>query len=104
MEYWHYCQCEFFVCSDIIVTDINMPNISGLDFIENQLNHGCKVNNFAVMSGAWTDKQAEKAKKLGLYIFKKPIDMKDFNNWLDDCEKRLDPKRKLADWFRYKEN
>ncbi len=40
-------------CGDIIITDIDMPNISGLDFFENLLNHGCKVNNFMLMSGEW---------------------------------------------------
>jgi len=99
----HDCPCPLgHECGDIIVTDINMPKINGLDFIENQLNHGCKVNNFAVMSGTWTDKHADRAKSLGLYMFKKPFDVKDFNNWLDDCEKRLNPKRKLADWFKHR--
>jgi hypothetical protein len=49
------CPCPSeYTCADIIVADINMPNITGLDFIENQLNFGCKVRNFGVISGQWT--------------------------------------------------
>ena len=54
------------------------------------------------MSGAQPNNQFEQAKKLGLYIFKKQFDIGNFNKWLDDCEKRLDPKRQLTDWFKHK--
>ncbi len=48
----HACPCPLeHACGDIIITDINMPNISGLNFIENLLNQGCKINNFMLMSG-----------------------------------------------------
>ncbi len=48
----HNCPCPLeHACGDIIITDINMPNISGLNFIENLLNQGCKINNFMLMSG-----------------------------------------------------
>ena len=79
----HNCPCPLeHSCGDIIITDINMPNISGLDFIENLLNQGCKINNFMLMSGEWANNQFEQAKKLGLYIFKKPFDIENFNKWL----------------------
>ncbi|NOG83458.1 MAG: response regulator [Planctomycetes bacterium] len=93
-------------CTDIIVADINMPNITGLDFIENQLNFGCKVRNFGVISGNWTNARIEQAKRLNCQIFEKPIDFEHFEKWLDDCERRSDPERKLSDWFqeRDKEN
>ncbi len=42
-------------CTNIIITDINMPEMTGLEFIEHQKRNGCKVQNIAVMSGRWTD-------------------------------------------------
>ena len=54
-------------CVDVLITDLRMPNMTGLDFIENQMAKGCKgmVKNKAVMSGAWTEVQLEQAKRLG---------------------------------------
>ena len=42
---------------------IILPHMSGLDFIEHQIQNGCKVDNIAVMSGYWTDQTLEKAIK-----------------------------------------
>ena len=36
-------------CSDIIISDVNMPVESGLNFIKNRLNQGCKVKFRALM-------------------------------------------------------
>jgi hypothetical protein len=49
------------------------------------------------MSAAWADAQLEQAKRLGCRIFRKPFQIKELNEWLDECEKRIDPNRKLAD-------
>jgi DNA-binding NtrC family response regulator len=88
-------------CGDFIITDINMPGCSGLDFIENQLKHdGCKSVNFAVMSFKWTFSQFAQAKRLGCHILRKPFDPDDLCKWLDKCEKKIDPDRKLSDWFK----
>ncbi len=83
-------------CSDIIITDINMPNMTGLEFIEHLKRNGCKIQNVAVMSGRWTDKELEHAKRLGCHTFEKPFNLEEFEKWLDDCEKKLDP-NKLSD-------
>jgi CheY-like chemotaxis protein len=92
------CPCPMkYVCGDIFITDINMPNITGLEFLENQMRNDCKatVQNMAVMSGAWTDTQLEQAKKLGCRIFEKPLNFEEVSKWLDECEKRIEPDRKL---------
>lgn len=92
------CICSLvFPCTDIIITDLNLPNVTGLDFIEHQIEIGCKVNNIAVMSGYWTDQGLEKAEKIGCQIFEKPFDLKDLHQWLDGVEKRINPIRELAD-------
>lgn len=90
-------------CADIIISDIKMPGITGLDFIENQITQGCKVKHFAVMSFSWTSAQREQARKLGCHILEKPFEREDFDIWLNECEKTINPKRELSDWFLLKE-
>ncbi|GBE02541.1 sensor histidine kinase RcsC [bacterium BMS3Abin08] len=89
------------LCCDVIITDINMPNMTGLEFIENQRKNGCKVPYMAIMSGSWTDAELEQAKSLGCHVFRKPLSIDVFDEWLDECEKSIDPNRKLSD-FPYK--
>ncbi len=65
-------------CADFIVADINIPNITGLDFIENQLNFGCKVTNFGVIAGQWTDELINQAKHLHCKIYWKTNRLRKF--------------------------
>ena len=86
-------------CADMILSDVNMPIKNGLDFIEEQIQKGCRCKHFALMSGDFTDGDVSKAKSLGIKIFKKPFKLKEVINWLDQIENDIDPKRKLSDWF-----
>ncbi|ODS31231.1 MAG: two-component response regulator [Candidatus Scalindua rubra] len=92
------CPCPVeHICTTIIITDINMPNMTGLEFIEHQKGKGCKVQNVAVMSGSWTGDEIEHAKSLGCYMFNKPFKVDEIEKWLDECEKELDRNSKLSD-------
>jgi len=86
-------------CGDIFITDNVMPNMTGLEFIENQMRHGCRAiaKNKAVISGAWTDAELERTKRLGCKTFEKPFKTRELLSWLDECEKRIDPNRSLSD-------
>jgi CheY-like chemotaxis protein len=84
-----FCPVYLLPCTDIMITDISMPHMNGLDFIEHQMQNGCKVDNIAVMSGYWTDQTLEKAINIGCQIFEKPFDLKDLHQWLDGIEKRI---------------
>ena len=90
------CPSECF-CTNIIITDNKMPNITGLEFIEHLKSSGCKVQNIAVISGRCTDENLEYAKRLGCHMFKKPFNFDEIGKWLDECEKRIDPNSKLSD-------
>jgi len=91
------CPCPLeHACADIIITDINMPNMTGLEFLENRKKNGCKVQNRAVMSGRWTDEELDEARGLGCQVFEKPFRFRDLFEWLDECEKKVDPKRRLS--------
>jgi len=87
------------VCSDIILSDLNMPFQKGLDFIDEQIKKGCKCKHIGLMSGYLTDEDVSKANLLGIKIFKKPFDLSELINWHDQAKKDIDPKRKLSDRF-----
>lgn len=86
-------------CADIIISDIKMPNASGLEFVDKLLKGGCKIKNIALMSGYWSDTDIQRAKELGCKTFEKPFPIKKMEEWLDECEKKIDPNRVLSDWF-----
>ena len=86
-------------CSDIIISDVEMPFKNGLDFIEEQISKGCRCKNIALMSGAFTNEHFAKLKSSGIMYFKKPFKLDDLEIWLDRIEKNIDPERKLADWY-----
>ena len=90
------CPGEHF-CTDIIITDINMANMTGLEFIEHQKSNGCKVQNIAVMSGSWTCEEIKHAKSLDCHMFQKPFKIDEIEKWLNECEKKLDHNSKLSD-------
>ena len=85
-------------CSDIIISDISMPNINGLEFIEHLQLKGCKIKNIALVSGYWTKKNIEKGKEMGCFIFHKPIQPEELFEWISICEKNIDPERVLSDF------
>lgn len=94
------CPCEEQQsCADVIISDIDMPVINGVDFIEEQINKGCRCENLALMSGDFTQEHISRAKVMGIKTFNKPFTLSEINDWLDNVEKKIDPNRKLADWY-----
>lgn len=87
------------MCADILITDISMPDVSGLDFVEGQLRKGCRIPNIAIMSGAWSDVSMKRAKDLGCASFEKPVALSALADWLDKCEERMDKNKELSNWF-----
>lgn len=96
----HHCPCgKDQACSDIIISDIEMPLKDGMTFVEEQINKGCKCKNIALMSGSFTDDDIEKAKSLGIPIFEKPFPISKIMEWVDNIEKDLNPDKKLTNSF-----
>ena len=83
-------------CSDIIISDVSMPKVSGLEFAENLRKKGCKIKNIALVSGYWTNKDISRAKKIGCTVFHKPLKTEVLGEWLDNCEKNINPQRVLS--------
>lgn len=80
-----------------------MPFLNGLDFIRGQIQKGCKVKSWALMSGDWTHANLDSAQNLGCRIFTKPFDILKIVRWIKECQKRMDSYRELSDGFRKKE-
>jgi two-component system chemotaxis sensor kinase CheA len=96
----HECRCDSDeMCADIIVSDVDMPQLSGLEFVKAQKEKGCKIVNIGLMSGHWSEEQLKQARELGCKTFEKPLDIAEFNHWLDECEVRLSKDRSLSDWY-----
>lgn len=95
------CECKKDeVCTDIIISDIYMPGFTGIESLSNQFKRKCKISKMALMSGAWTGADKQKARRQGYRIFEKPIDLKALETWFDECNKEIDPAtRVLASSF-----
>ena len=98
MAYLKNCQCpQENACADFIFTDIIMPEMTGLEFIEQQKNKGCKTRFFCIISSAWNEEYENFARRFGCKTFKKPLDIIEFIDWVGKCEKLIPEDRKLND-------
>jgi CheY-like chemotaxis protein len=97
----HECQCgQTEACCDILITDVDMPKVSGLEFLEQQTQKGCKIPNIAVASGAWSDSKLEYAQRLGFTPLEKTPTWDALTDWLDQRAPSIDPNKSLSNWFR----
>jgi DNA-binding response OmpR family regulator len=85
-------------CSDIIISDANMLGNNRIDFIEKLIEKGCKQRHFALMSGAFTDSDRERASQLGCAVFEKPVDLEALTAWIESVEKSILAERVPFDW------
>jgi CheY-like chemotaxis protein len=91
----HNCPLDH-ACADIIISDVNMPAQTGLELMKDRKQRGCKTKYRALMSGDWTDSNLKYAKELGCRVFHKPFNLNEMTQWLDDCNERIEPERRLS--------
>jgi DNA-binding response OmpR family regulator len=95
----HSCNCPVqHACADIIISDLNMPFVKGLDFLEQQIKKGCKVRYLALMSGYLTEDDSDRAKALGIKLFEKPFRLTELYDWAKTVEEMIPDNRLLTDW------
>jgi CheY-like chemotaxis protein len=88
----HDSQCPKNVaCADVILSDIMMPEMNGIEFFKLQRLRGCKAlaSNKALMSAVMTKENIAEANELGCRFFKKPFKIALLKTWLKECEQRL---------------
>lgn len=86
------CSCSMdSPCADILITDFNMPNMSGVELLKLQRDRGCKtqIENKAVMSAAITPQQREDIEQLGYHFIEKPYRNTEIKKWLEECSGRI---------------
>ena len=94
------CQCpQELACTDVIISDLNMQEVNGLDFVEGQIRKGCRCKHIALISGAWLEPDLSRARELGCKVLEKPFSPSEITEWLEEVEKQVDPERKLSTWW-----
>ncbi|SHE72498.1 response regulator [Clostridium fallax] len=85
---------------DIIITDITMPKLTGLQLIEKLKNEGCENTKFIILSGYDDFSYAKKAIYLGIenYILK-PIDEEELEKTLITVVNKINREKKST-YFR----
>ena len=82
---YEYCPADH-PCVDLIITDNQMPGMTGLEFLEQLKQKGCKVpdQRKAIISGNWSSEQVTRAEKIGCKVFHKPTPMDELHAWLEE--------------------
>jgi CheY-like chemotaxis protein len=75
-------------CPDFILTDNQMPGMTGLDFLIQIKAMGCTLpdHRIAIISGRWDDIDMEKAKSLGCQIFDKYNSPEKIHAWIKEAQ------------------
>ena len=89
---------EQYPCADIILADLNMPRMNGIDLLRAQSRNGCRVpaGSRALMSGALDDRGQKGVEELGCMYFQKPFSFDEIATWLDEREKQTDLLQRLG--------
>jgi DNA-binding response OmpR family regulator len=91
------CPCESEQsCADVLIADIVMPNMEGIEFIRNLKKEGCwplSIGNVAIMSGYLTLHYMNDLNAMGIQYFRKPFELKTLYDWLEGCQERVDKAR-----------
>lgn len=88
------------ICADVLITDIKMPGLDGLDYLDVLTRHGCQIPFRAVMSAFWTAESLDRARHHGCRIFVKPVGVFEIDRWLETIECVIDYDRPVVDHYR----
>jgi DNA-binding response OmpR family regulator len=84
-------------CADILITDMKMPKMTGLEMIHLMADKGCYIppQNKIVISSAITIEQEEELESLGCHFLPKPFQLGDLLDLVRACGKNISPDREL---------
>lgn len=85
-------------CADIVITDMNMPGMSGLELVRKMADNGCHVppENKIVISSALTLKQEAELHALGCHYLPKPFELDALLTLILNCRQNVLHERKLV--------
>ena len=87
-------------CADLVISDVQMLGVNGIDWIGNLIAKGCKQRHFALMSGNFSEADLARASRIGCVLFTKPLEMDGFAAWVEVVENSIPSGRLLYDWIR----
>jgi DNA-binding NtrC family response regulator len=75
-------------CADIIISDFDMPQLNGVELLNQQTQRGCPINieNKAIMSGVLSGDM----KGLVYTFFQKPISVSEVDIWIKERLSSID--------------
>lgn len=85
-------------CGDLLISDLNMPVMSGLEFIRRQSARGCKgkIRNKLLLTANISKESELQAQELGCAVMHKPFKLANLLAWVAAAEARIEPNRQLA--------
>jgi len=92
-------RCEnSFPCADVMISDFEMPKMTGIELLERQAERGCKLDKRmkAIMSGYSDDELVAQCEALGYKFFQKPFTLAELSAWLNGCERHFDLSQQLT--------
>lgn len=73
-------------CYNIVISDNQMPGMTGLEFFQLQSKSGCKVppHHKALISGNISGKDQKTAEEMGYKVFHKPTPLILIDHWINE--------------------
>jgi DNA-binding response OmpR family regulator len=85
-------------CADLLITDMRMSAMSGLDLLRLQAEKGCKVTvcNKLLLAAELSEDQKLQAEQLGCVVAHKPFEIPELFDRVAECESRIGDERRLG--------
>jgi DNA-binding response OmpR family regulator len=84
-------------CTDVIISDLDMPEVRGLDFVEAQIRKGCHCQHILLVSGSCDESTYAQARTLGCQVIEKPFRIQQIEAWLEEVDRSISATRVLRD-------
>jgi CheY-like chemotaxis protein len=78
-------------CPDVVVTDLIMSTVNGIQFIDEVKRKGCANSHIALISGLWTEITLKWASEFGVKVLHKPVNLEELTDWLNTIEAKSPP-------------
>jgi len=94
------CRCgQEETCCDIMIIDMNLPKINGLQFISNLKEKDCKCRNVLLISSDWHHDMIAHAHELNCQVLAKPFGISSLIKQINSFENNISSKRRLRNWI-----